>query len=41
MKIPEPIRVAHLIAGGIVTGESKGKALLYNSFLRRGSLKIQ
>lgn len=24
--IPEPIRVAHLIAGGIVTGESKGKA---------------
>ena len=24
--IPEPIRVAHLIAGGVVTGESKGKA---------------
>jgi endonuclease V-like protein UPF0215 family len=24
--IPEPIRVAHLIAGGIVTGESKGQA---------------
>ncbi|MEA2036179.1 MAG: DUF99 family protein [Nanoarchaeota archaeon] len=24
--IPEPIRVSHLIAGGIVTGESKGKA---------------
>jgi len=24
--IPEPIRVAHLIASGIVTGESKGKA---------------
>ncbi len=24
--IPEPIRVAHLIAGGIITGESKGKA---------------
>jgi endonuclease V-like protein UPF0215 family len=24
--IPEPIRVAHLIAGGIATGESKGKA---------------
>ncbi len=24
--IPEPIRVAHLIAGGIINGESKGKA---------------
>ena len=24
--IPEPIRVAHLIAGGVITGESKGKA---------------
>ncbi|MBS3098569.1 DUF99 family protein [Candidatus Woesearchaeota archaeon] len=24
--IPEPIRVAHLIAAGVVTGESKGKA---------------
>lgn len=24
--IPEPIRVAHLIAAGIVTGESKGRA---------------
>ena len=24
--IPEPIRVAHLIAGGVATGESKGKA---------------
>jgi len=24
--IPEPIRVAHLIAGGVVTGESKGQA---------------
>lgn len=24
--IPEPIRVAHLIAGGIIKGESKGKA---------------
>lgn len=24
--IPESIRVAHLIAGGIITGESKGKA---------------
>jgi hypothetical protein len=24
--IPEPIRVAHLIAQGIVSGESKGKA---------------
>jgi len=24
--LPEPIRVAHLIAAGIVTGESKGKA---------------
>ena len=24
--IPEPIRVAHLIAGGIATGESKGQA---------------
>jgi len=24
--IPEPIRVSHLIAGGIVTGESKGQA---------------
>jgi len=24
--IPEPIRIAHLIAGGVVTGESKGKA---------------
>lgn len=24
--IPEPIRVAHLIAGGIVKGESKGRA---------------
>lgn len=24
--IPEPIRVAHLIAGGVVSGESKGKA---------------
>lgn len=24
--IPEPIRVAHLVAGGIVSGESKGRA---------------
>lgn len=24
--IPEPIRAAHLIAGGVVTGESKGQA---------------
>ena len=24
--IPEPIRVAHLIASGVITGESKGKA---------------
>ncbi len=24
--IPEPIRVSHLIAGGVVTGESKGQA---------------
>lgn len=24
--IPEPIRLAHLIAGGVATGESKGKA---------------
>ncbi|MBU0628810.1 MAG: DUF99 family protein [Nanoarchaeota archaeon] len=24
--IPEPIRAAHLIAGGVITGESKGKA---------------
>ena len=24
--IPEPLRVAHLIAGGIVSGESKGRA---------------
>lgn len=24
--IPEPLRVAHLIAGGVVNGESKGKA---------------
>jgi uncharacterized protein len=24
--IPEPIRVAHLIAGGVTTGESKGQA---------------
>ena len=25
-KIPEPLRAAHLIAGGIVSGESKGRA---------------
>jgi endonuclease V-like protein UPF0215 family len=25
-KIPEPIRVAHLIASGIVLGESRGRA---------------
>lgn len=25
-KIPEPLRIAHIIAGGIVTGESKGRA---------------
>jgi endonuclease V-like protein UPF0215 family len=24
--IPEPLRVAHLIAGGITTGESRGRA---------------
>jgi endonuclease V-like protein UPF0215 family len=24
--IPEPLRVAHLIAGGVATGESKGRA---------------
>jgi len=24
--IPEPVRVAHLIAAGVVTGESKGNA---------------
>jgi len=24
--IPEPVRVAHIIAAGIVTGESKGSA---------------
>ena len=23
--IPEPLRVAHLIAGGVATGESKGR----------------
>lgn len=25
-RIPEPIRVAHLIAGGVVSGESRGRA---------------
>jgi uncharacterized protein len=25
-KIPEPLRVAHLIAGGVATGESRGRA---------------
>ena len=25
-KIPEPLRVAHLIAGGIASGESKGRS---------------
>ncbi len=25
-RVPEPLRVAHLIAGGIVTGESRGRA---------------
>jgi len=25
-KIPEPIRIAHLIAGGVVKGESRGRA---------------
>ncbi len=25
-KIPEPLRVAHLIAGGVTTGESRGRA---------------
>ena len=24
--IPEPLRLAHLIAGGIVTGKSRGRA---------------
>jgi endonuclease V-like protein UPF0215 family len=24
--IPEPIRLAHIIAGGVVKGESRGKA---------------
>jgi endonuclease V-like protein UPF0215 family len=25
-KLPEPLRIAHLIAGGIVTGKSRGRA---------------
>jgi endonuclease V-like protein UPF0215 family len=25
-RIPEPLRVAHLIAGGVATGESRGRA---------------
>lgn len=25
-RIPEPLRVAHLVAGGVATGESKGRA---------------
>ena len=25
-KIPEPLRVAHLIAGGVTTGQSRGRA---------------
>src|SRR5262249_59042416 len=25
-KLPEPLRVAHLIAGGVATGESSGRA---------------
>ena len=25
-KIPEPLRVAHLIAGGLISGESRGRA---------------
>jgi endonuclease V-like protein UPF0215 family len=24
--VPEPLRLAHLIAGGIVTGKSRGRA---------------
>jgi hypothetical protein len=24
--VPEPLRVAHLIAGGLITGESRGRA---------------
>jgi endonuclease V-like protein UPF0215 family len=24
--IPEPLRVAHLIAGGVTTGQSRGRA---------------
>ena len=25
-KLPEPLRLAHLIAGGVVTGTSRGRA---------------
>ena len=32
--IPEPLRVAHIIAAGIVTGESKGKCLKLRFLIR-------